>query len=299
VKNMILSAAALVALTACGDPLRDVEKLSDVELSETDAMRGVIATPEEVAEEGGFLAGLFKRPQPKAEAPTADAGDADVAPTQSPLFTRLMRREADRPLDRAEPQTAALDAPVETQSDAPVAKPRAGLFSRARSAPEAGLRDVAAGTRLPFGEVARACDAKKSDMGKRIEKAGAGRGYAIYDSQPGATGPRSFYVTGFDDGCARKFTAALAMFGAPSMHEQLRYGRPSDLYPYSDTDRAYEKVKSSVCGVGRRKPCGSNIRQLERDTVFVSVYERFSDNGRWADILLHDGAVLASAIKDF
>ena len=59
------------------------------------------------------------------------------------------------------------------------------------------------------------------------------------------------------------------MFGAPSMHEQLRYGQPSEEYPYSDTDKAYEKIKSQICRVGKRKPCGSAISRLERDTVFI------------------------------
>ncbi|MEL7154578.1 MAG: hypothetical protein AAFN51_12455, partial [Pseudomonadota bacterium] len=58
-----------------------------------------------------------------------------------------------------------------------------------------------------------------------------------------------------------------------------------------------EGVKSKVCRVGRQKPCGTRIKRLERTTVFVTTYERFTDNARWADILLHDGSVLASSFK--
>jgi hypothetical protein len=63
--------------------------------------------------------------------------------------------------------------------------------------------------------------------------------------------------------------------------------------PYSDTDKAYETLKSRICKVPRRKPCGSRIGRLEKDTVFVSVYERFGSNAHWKNLLLHDGAVLA------
>jgi len=167
----------------------------------------------------------------------------------------------------------------------------------ARKGPDA--QDVSFGTTLPYGEVARVCDAKgQEDLGRRLGKAPAsGRGYALYDSAPDTTGPRTFYITGFKDRCPRQFTAALALFGSPEVHEQLRYGRPSKLYPYSTTDKAYEKVKSSVCKVGKNKPCGAKLKTLERNTVFISTYEKFSDNARWADILLHDGIVAAAAIK--
>jgi hypothetical protein len=178
---------------------------------------------------------------------------------------------------------------------------RRGLFGNAaanapRNGPDA--RDVDYGAILPFGEVARVCSARGRPMGRKIDKAPArGRGYALFDSDPNGAGQRTFYVTGFADGCPRQFTAALALMGAPTLHEQLRYGRPSAEYPYSTTDKAYEKVKSSVCRVGKRKPCGAKIGELEKNTVFISTYERFGGNARWADILIHDGAVLAAAIK--
>lgn len=203
-------------------------------------------------------------------------------------------------------RTASLDTSDVTPQPAPRAlaepKKRAGLFGggareTTRIGPDA--KDVAFGTVLPYGEVARVCDAKsKSSLGRRLDQAPApGVGYSLYDSDPQSTGPRTFYVTGFRDNCPRQFTASLALFGSPKFHEQLRYGRPSKLYPYSTTDRAYEKVKSAICKVGKNKPCGAKMVSLERTTVFISTYENFSENARWADILMHDGTVLAAAIK--
>lgn len=205
----------------------------------------------------------------------------------------------------AQPEQPTVDLQAPLAEDAPTASDRAGLGGqkflgprkkRERKGPDA--QDVTAGTVVPYGTVVRVCDVKSNDLGKRVEKAGVGKGYSLYDSVPDSTNPRTFYVTGFADGCARQFTAALALFGAPTLHEQLRYGRPASQYPYSTTDKAYELVKSSICGVAKRKPCGSKISRLEKDTVFISTYERFTDNGRWADILIHDGRVLAAAIKD-
>lgn len=194
---------------------------------------------------------------------------------------------------------------IETPEPRALAEPkkRRGLFGRSqkpdvRSGPDA--RSVAFGTVLPYGEIARMCDVNNSNLlGKRVAIAPEkkGRGFSLYDSAPDSAGPRTFYVTGFTDNCARQFTAALAVFGSPETHEQLRYGLPSKSYPYSTTDEAYEKVKSSVCKVGKGEPCGSKISTLERNTAFISTYEKFTDNARWSDILLHDGVVVAAAIK--
>ena len=171
--------------------------------------------------------------------------------------------------------------------------------SNVRAAPrKAKVPDVAKGELLAFGDIARVCEAKGTKLGKKVESFGRGsQGYVLYDTKPNSTVPRTFYVTGFSDRCPRQFTAALAMFGAPSMHEQLRYGQASKKHPYSETDKAYERIKGRVCGTSRKQPCGSRISQLERNTVFISSYERFTHNGRWSDVLLHRGTVAASAIK--
>jgi hypothetical protein len=160
------------------------------------------------------------------------------------------------------------------------------------------VSEIPPGTSLPYGRVARVCGLAKRDLGKEIarypEKSPRHR---IYDSDPGNTSPHSFFITGFDDGCARQFTASLALFGPVAMHEQLRYGLPSDVQPYSDTDKAYEKLKSRVCGVPRQKPCGPKLARLDRNTVFVSIYERFGSNPNWTNLLLHKGKVMAQDKK--
>lgn len=181
---------------------------------------------------------------------------------------------------------------------------RRGLFGPRKNkaakidpnAPDARL--VEAGTALPYGQIARVCGLPRGQMGREVGKyPERGAKYRMYDSAPGNIGPHTFYVTGFPDGCARQFTAALAMFGAPSTYEQLRYGVPSKSMHLDDTDKAYEKIKSKVCGVGRKKPCGKKMNKLEKDTVFISIYERFGGNSRWASVLLHDGTVVARDMK--
>jgi hypothetical protein len=155
--------------------------------------------------------------------------------------------------------------------------------------------EVPLGTVLPYGKVARVCGAARGALGKEVAQyPDRSPKYRLFDSVPGSTGPHTFYVTGFPDGCARQLTAALVIFGSAGMHEQLRYGLPAKVQPYSETDRAYEAVKSSVCRVGKNKPCGGQLSRLEKDTVFLSLYERFEDNPRWANILLHDGQVMAT-----
>ena len=134
----------------------------------------------------------------------------------------------------------------------------------------------------------------KRKLGKVIHKAS---GYAIHDSNPRSVEPHSFYLTGFSDGCARQLTAALVMFGSASMHEMIRYGLPSETQPYSKTDKSYEKIKRSVCSVGKRKPCGAKVKLIEKNTVFVSYYNNFKANRVWANILLHDGWVVAADSK--
>lgn len=201
-------------------------------------------------------------------------------------------------------QLASLDAQTEAGAEAEVlSQPKAAkskLFTR-KSAQHKGpdVLVVDKGATLPSGTVARVCGVK-GKFGKQVGKfPESGRAkYKMFDSAPGAKGARPFYVTGFDDGCARTFTAALALFGSPSMHEQLRYGLPSQVQPYSTTDKAYEGIKRAVCGVGRKKPCGAKVQLLEKDTAFVSIYDRMGSNSTWSNILLHKGWVLAADRKD-
>lgn len=335
-RKALTGLAITLALAGCGDPLDKVEHIADVELADDQPTAAALPSSEELAREGGFFAGLFNGKEtealdqtapPEAEATpedmsaedgsgddlaTAEAG-AEPVDAAATALVEPEKRSGLFGLFRGAPslQDEAPTATMQTASlspDIPQAAPQAqvsetkrrGLFGGGRAGRASGpdMLDVPLGAVMPYGAIARVCDAGRGQLGTKIDKAPArGNGFTLYDSNPQSTVARTFYVTGFTDGCPRQFTAALAMFGAPSMHEQLRYGQPSDEYPYSDTDKAYEKIKSQICRVGKRKPCGKAISRLERDTVFISTYEHFGNNARWSDILLHDGQVMAAAIK--
>ncbi len=150
------------------------------------------------------------------------------------------------------------------------------------------------GQKLDYGNLAKACDVPARAMGTEIARFPETRAkYRLYDTKPGASTPRTFYITGFADRCARQFTGSLAMFGDLEMYETLRYGAAGKTLPISATDRAYEQLKTRVCRVPNNSPCGDKIGKLERNTTFLSVYERFGGNKKWMDILLHKGAVVA------
>lgn len=199
-------------------------------------------------------------------------------------------------------QDVASDADEETvqlASAGVVATPRRGWFKpkeEVRTGPDAQL--VSYGDTLPYGRIATVCGLSKSQLGQKVDQyPERGSGYTLYDSNPAAGGLRTHYLTGFKDGCARQFTSALAIFGSVETHQTVRYKKSNSDLPYSNSDTAFEKVKASVCKVGKGKPCSENgTDKLDKTMVFVSVYERFGTNPRWADILLYKGSVLA---KDF
>ncbi|SDO99030.1 hypothetical protein SAMN05216196_11537 [Lutimaribacter pacificus] len=277
-KPWIASVAAALVLAGCASPMDRVTRLSELDLADAPATVEIAEPASEAqAETGGLFARLLR---PKTTAPdgTGDVADTPVAETQAAPAERRglfgLFGGGARDTKGEGTQLASLDP------DAPDG------------------RVIAPGLLLPYGEVARVCDMPRRDMGREVAKyPERGPEYRLYDSAPGSTAPHSFYLTGFPDGCARQFTGALAMFGSPAMHEQLRYGAPAGSLPYSDTDKAYEKIKRKVCGVGRNKPCGARVSRLERDTAFLTVYEHFGDNARWATILLHGGAVVARDVK--
>ncbi|MEO9574033.1 MAG: hypothetical protein ABJ263_16255 [Tateyamaria sp.] len=294
---------SLLILGACGDPLADIERVTDDTFAPGAGVATALPTQAELDSEETVLSGLFRR---SAEAePVVDPAEAsDRITSADPAPADVVAAAGAEPatprkgvlgwLRRGsvenQAKTVALVDGVDTKESRPVSErsPTAGM----------ALREVALGTVLPFGEVARVCNVAKRDLGKQVERSEPRRsGYALYDSAPNSSKPRSFYVTGFSDSCVRQLTASLVVFGTPTFHEQLRYGLPADEYPYSTTDRAYEQVKSRLCNVGRNTPCGARISKLEGSTAFVSVYEHFGENARWADMLLHDGALLATAMK--
>ena len=158
-----------------------------------------------------------------------------------------------------------------------------------------GFADMSVATdTVPFGQLARNCTVSKSELGKRI---GGASGYDVYDTAPDTTRPRTHFLTGFRDGCARQFTGALVVFGDIGTHELVRYAEVGLDQPYTPTDDAYEAIKTTSCGVRRGSPCGRAINRLARNTSFVTIYESFADDARWLDVLLHKGEVAAQDIN--
>jgi len=269
-RHLIFALGAATLLSACGDPLRDVTRLNDVSVTR--------------------------------EARSVSNVSSETATQQGGLFGRLLNRDADDPTDAAV-NVALSDVDVPERA----APRRGGLLASMfgggndvdapRTGPDA--QDVAAGTLLPFGEIARVCDLPASELGTQISNEG---GFRVYDPRPKSVDPRSFYITGFDDNCARTFTGAVAVTGDVETHEFVRYRPSNQSVPYSETDNAYETLKNRVCRVGRGEPCGGNTTKLNRDTHFVTVYGFFGGTfsavpTRWAQILVHDGEVLAMSIK--
>lgn len=263
--RLILCSLAALSLAACGDPIADFPRLADQQLAEDAATADAVAAPSEQAES------LMERLS-GGETEESAPGATEPATQKRTGFFGWLNRD-----------TASAKART-SQDDAVLA-----------ALPPS---EIAPGNVLPYGQVARICGLPKREFGKQIaqypERSPV---HFIYDSNPGNARPHTFYITGFADGCARQFTASMAMFGPVALHEQLRYGLPAEVQPYSDTDKAYEAVKARVCGVPRQKPCGSKVSRLDRSTVFVSIYERFGSNPHWTNLLLHEGDILAQDQK--
>jgi hypothetical protein len=292
-KRSVWAVIALIALAGCANPFKSVPTLSEVELAPEAGQAQVVESatqplvaPAETAPRGRLL-GFFKR-----KADEAKAAEQVVKP--------------------AAPQPEVVVEPVEKAAAQPAEPKRKGLWARLRGsgetrsprrqskAPKPGAPDyetVPMGVSLPYGRMARVCDYKSSDLGAKVESyAGDDRGYQLYDTKPGATGLRSFYLTGFDDKCARQFTGALVMVSSAETYEGLMFSPARKTLPQSKTDSAYHRLKEKICKVTSAQPCGKRMNKLSKSTVFVSIYERFGA-GRWKNILVHDGEVLAMDLK--
>lgn len=244
------------------------------------------------------------------EAPAAAQGSAPPARKRRGLLSLLMpdrSTPAPRGMAEAEKITpGAEEAVVAKASLAPKGSDRAGkedgtglfggLFSQRKAARLTGpdAREIAPGTRLAFGQIARVCEIGRSEMGREVARSGGGKGkYRLHDSFPDSTAMRPFYITGFDDGCPRTVTAALAIFGSPSHYEALRVSGAKKGRDRGAADRAYDKARRKLCQARIGRDCGAQAGELERETAFLTVYDRFGTARNWRDILLHDGAVLA------
>ena len=145
---------------------------------------------------------------------------------------------------------------------------------------------------LPFGTVVKACGVNRRAMGTEVARHSE-TGFRIFDTDASGTAPRTQYLVGFKDGCPRQFTASLALFGSPDVHEATRYN-DSNSKPYSETDEAYETIKNRVCRVRRGEHCADNkIKQLNRQAAFVSVYQSFGVPGPWVEMFLNRGQLAA------
>ena len=321
----------VLGLAACSDPLAGVDRLGDVDVVSNDPAAAALPDAEEVAREGflgtsaaegevpaavaepvatapeptGFLRGLIKR---AANADPAAAIAADVAAKQS---EGVVIETTAVTTNGSASDAIPVDAPVELAALAPEnVSPRDelkqrrggfGLFggnaakkNKPRTGPD--TRDVEFGATLAFGEIARVCGAKGKPLGRKVASLGR-RGFALHDSNSGIRTKRTFYITGFDDSCPRQFTAANALFGAPSFYETIRFSPAGKHLPHAATDAAYDKVKSKVCRTAKNKPCGNQIGKLDTELAFVSAYEFGEHNGKWKEFLIYDGTVLASAVK--
>lgn len=293
----ILSIGMICALAACGDPLRDVARLSDVNAQAATAAAAPTAA-QAAPVRGGLFGRLLNRApdDPINAAVSAALAEADVDITDS--------TEATVSEDADPAQVLALAVPEATTEPARERRGLAALFSRNpdRQAPRTGpdTQDIGAGAVLPFGEIARVCGLRNSQLGTRVD---TGSGFDVYDTIPNSTAPRPFYITGFNDNCARTFTGAVVVTGDVETHEFVRYRPSNERLDYTTTDNAYEALKASVCRVGRGQPCGERLDRLDRNTHFITVYNFFGGTfsavpTRWAQILVHDGEVLAMSIKD-
>lgn len=282
-RHIVLGLGIAVLLSGCGDPLRDVARLSDVAVADSAAT--VVQTPSEATNQGG---GLFGR--------LLNRDDDD--PTNTAVESALS--QADEPA-RATVVPASVAA--RSESEAPRRGLR-GLFGggTGRDAPRTGpdTADVERGAVMPFGQIARVCGLAANQLGTQVD---GGGGFRIYDTIPNSTAPRPFYITGFDDNCARTFTGAVVVTGDVETHEFVRYQASNERIPYTTTDNAYEALKASVCRVGRGQPCGERLDRMNRNTHFITVYNFFGGTfsavpTEWAQILVHDGEVIAMSIKN-
>ena len=90
---------------------------------------------------------------------------------------------------------------------------------RAAAEPERNVPEVQQGVFVDYGAVVAVCGLNARDLGTKVETVS---GYTLYDAGGDPAVARTHYLTGFADGCARQFTAAMALFGDVGTHEFVR-----------------------------------------------------------------------------
>lgn len=305
-QNALLALALPLALAACGDPLRNVDRLSDVDLRPDTLAAAAVPPPEEQADAPGLLSRIWNGTLTQGPSVGTDAAvDAAVIEALGDVAVGGPDLELASAAEAA-PMTGTdvIEGDTEmARASAPEEAPprRRGIFGLLNAAgaepppldgPDA--QQIAPGTTLAYGQIATVCGLGRRELGRRV---GEASGYAVYDTDTGSTALRTHYITGFDDGCARQIRAALVLFGDVGTHEVIRYSAGTSDLAYSDTDNAYEEIKARVCRVSARQPCGDQLERLARRTTFLTVYSNFGANPEWADILLSDGQVVAMDFK--
>ncbi len=264
---------AVLLLSGCADPLRNVERLGEVALPDGALVASALPGASDSAGAAPVLAQLLAEGQ-GPETPIATVGA--YTPSRQGFWAQFS--------NPATPQTASA-ASAETALAADAAP---GL----RSGPDA--QQVAPGTLLPYGQIATVCGQPEASLGTRVA---TGAGYELYDSAPVSTALRVQYLTGFPDGCARIFSAALVLFGDVGTHEVVRYLPSNASMTYSATDTAYEQVKAQFCSAPSGQPCGRNLDRLAAHSTFITIYETFGTNPEWGEIFVHQGQVMAIDLR--
>jgi hypothetical protein len=300
--------AVLLLLTACADPLRNVARLDEVSIPQGAAVASALPGAAEGAGAPPVLGQLL------AQTATAEAPVSDASPTPPPRrgfwasFGQAppdaVAATAPPPDIMAEPTTqqVADDIPADTapaprqgfwaQVTGPETVVLASATAQVGNGPDAA--QVPPGTLLPYGQMATVCGQPNSALGTKVASAA---GYDLYDSAPNTTALRVQYLTGFPDGCARIFSAALVLFGDVGTHEAIRYLPSNAAMAYSRTDMAYEAVKAQFCGVASGHPCGAALDRLAAHSTFVTIYETFGTNPEWGEIFVHQGRVMAIDVR--
>ncbi|MEO0676974.1 MAG: hypothetical protein AAFZ02_05385 [Pseudomonadota bacterium] len=253
---------------------------------------------------------------------TPDPAEMQDEATRPGLFARVLgrsRREAHSEAsieapnvppaaELPEADTDAVEVAPPDETDAPEAEPevepvaaRSGFFGRVFRGSGGGTRAALPAPEsaedLQYGEIIAVCGTPRQELGTEVARYAGRRGPRLYDSNPSTVALRPHYITGFSDGCPRKFLAALALFGGPTAYEASRLFDEDNLREPSETDRAYRRIRRRVCGTPVGQDCARDrFQRLEDNAVFVSVYQRFGTNPDWADMLIYEGEVVA---KDF
>ena len=298
-RRLAFTLALPLALGACADPLGGLDRLSEVSLPE-DANAAALAPPSaEQSAAPGFLSRVLDRTLgqgpgllPASVGSSGERGTPELGPDDDNAAAD--GTDALRDLEDASQEDEVAEAPARRGFGAFLSRLAPSPVSARNATPgEAG--DLAGPSLdLAQDEVAVVCGIGARSLGTVV---GQASGYTIYDSNSAIVAPRPHYVTGFSDGCARQFQAALILFGDVGTHEVIRYSEGTEDLPFTATDTAYEDIKRRVCRVGTGQPCGQALDRLAVDTTFLTVYETFGTNAEWAEVLLSGGELIAIASK--